>query len=129
MLIRRPEDVAQQEMTMPGASGVRMRLMVGREDGAPNFAMRQFEVEPAGHTPLHQHNYEHEVLVVAGQGELVVSEDGQETREIRDGDTIFVPANRIHQFRNTGSQPLKFVCLVPTQFDCGGGQCQPTPGS
>ena len=28
----------------------------------------------------------------------------------------------------TGSRPLKFLCLVPTQFDCG-GEPAPTPGS
>ena len=129
MLICRPEDRESQVMTMSGARGVTMRLMLGREHGAPNFSMRQFEVAPGGHTPLHQHNYEHEVLVLGGRGKLVLSEDGKQTREIGEGDTILVPANELHQFQNAGAGVLKFVCLVPTQFDCGGGQCEATPGS
>jgi mannose-6-phosphate isomerase-like protein (cupin superfamily) len=26
---------------------------------------------------------------------------------------VFVPPNEVHQFRNTGSGPLKFLCLIP----------------
>ena len=105
-----------------------MRLMIGREDGAAGFAMRIFEVNPAGHTPLHQHNYEHEVLVLEGGGRLVDNADSDAGRPIAAGDAIFVPANHMHQFRADDDRPLKFMCLVPTQFDCGQGP-MPTPGS
>jgi len=123
MLIRSPENVDARPMQMPGASGVRMRLMVGRDDGAPNFAMRVFEVEPGGHTPQHQHDYEHEILVLEGEGQLV-DQDNQ-TQPIRAGDAVYVPANELHQFQNASDRPLKFLCMVPTTFDCG----KPTPGS
>lgn len=129
MLIRRTNQVKQQQMSMTGAEGVRMRLMIGREDGAATFAMRQFEVEPGGHTPLHQHNYEHEVLVVEGSGQIVDSGDVVSSREIGVGDVIFIPANQVHQFRNESDKPFMFMCLVPTHFDCGQGEPLPTPGS
>jgi len=129
MLIRSPQDVTPQEMTMPGAAGVKMRLMVGREDGAPNFAMRLFEVAPGGHTPKHAHNYEHEVLIVQGSANLACGPEGDQTRHASAGDVVFVPANETHQFVNTGPGTLKFMCLVPVTFDCGHGACQPTPGS
>jgi quercetin dioxygenase-like cupin family protein len=129
MLIRRPEEVEAQPMSMPGASGVRMRLMVGRSDGAPTFAMRLFEVEPGGHTPQHSHNYEHEVLVLGGRGQVLGGVGGSTWRPIRAGDVIFIPANETHQFKNIGDQPLQFMCLVPTHFDCGNGACQPVVGS
>lgn len=126
MLIRRAEDVTARAMDMPGASGVNMKLMVGREHGAPTFAMRLFEVAPGGHTPLHEHNYEHEIVILEGAGTLGGAAEG---RAIRAGDVLLVPANETHQLRNSGPEPLKFICLVPTQFDCGQGQCSPTPGS
>ena len=129
MLVRRIDQVGQQQMSMPGAEGVRMRLMIGREDGAPTFAMRQFEVEPGGHTPLHRHNYEHEVLIVEGSGRIADSDDGASTREIGAGDVVFIPANQVHQFRNESQKPFKFMCLVPTHFDCGQSAPSPTPGS
>lgn len=125
MQIKRPEDIESQEMTMPGAKSVSMRLLHGRGDGVPNFAMRHFTVEPGGHTPLHEHNYEHEVVVVAGEGE-VTGREGD--KKISAGDTLYVSPNETHQFRNTSDKPLQFICLVPIAFDCG-GDMQQTPGS
>ena len=51
MLIRKPSETQSKPMTMPGADRVQMRLMVGRDDGAPNFSMRVFDVEAGGQTP------------------------------------------------------------------------------
>ncbi len=129
MIVRSQHDVPSQTMDLPGTRGVTMRLMVGRDDGAPNFAMRLFEVQPGGCTPLHKHNYEHEVMVVSGKGQVVGGTDGSTIRPVEAGTVVFMPANETHQFRNIGTQPLTFMCLVPITFDCGNGACQPTPGS
>ena len=125
MFVRQAGKVEPKVMEMEGASGVSMRLLVGRDDGAPNFAMRWFELEPGGHTPRHKHNYEHEVIIVDGRGEM--SGEGQ-VRTLASGDAVYIPANEAHQFRNTGTQVLKFVCMVPTTHDCGSVRA-PTPGS
>ena len=122
MLIRRADEMAGTPMAMDGVKGVTMRLMVGRADGAPNFSMRHFTVEPGGHTPHHSHNYEHEIFVVEGAGR--VEQDG-EFREIRAGDVVFVKPNSVHQFTNPSNSSMKFLCFVPVTFDCG----KPTPGS
>jgi quercetin dioxygenase-like cupin family protein len=126
MLIRRASDMPGQPMQMEGVKDVTMRLMVGRDDGAPNFAMRHFTVEPGGHTPRHSHNYEHEVYIVDGTAR--VEEDGV-YHEVKAGDTLFVRPNVTHQFVNIGEKPLQFLCLVPVMFDCGEGSCTRTPGS
>lgn len=126
MLIRRAEQMEGKPVEMEGVKGVAMRLLVGRGDGAPTFAMRHFTVEPGGHTPRHSHNYEHEVFIVAGSGR--VEHDGS-FHDVRAGDVLFVEPNRIHQFVNTGSDPFQFLCLVPVSFDCGGGDRAVTPGS
>jgi len=99
-----------QNVTMQGAENVQMQLLCGPDDGCPNFAMRRFVVAPGGCTPKHQHDYEHEVLVLAGEG--VVFGNGQE-QALKAGDAIYVPANELHQFRNTAGGPLEFICLVP----------------
>jgi quercetin dioxygenase-like cupin family protein len=127
MLIRKAQDVPAKPMDMPGARGVTMRLMVGRDDGAPTFAMRLFEVAPGGHTPRPPHNYEHEVMILAGRGQVVSGTGGNTIRPVAAGDVVFMPANEEHQFRNVGEQPLQFLCMVPTQFDCGSGACAATP--
>ena len=125
-MIKNMDSIEWQPVTMRGAERVKFRVLIGREDRAPTFAIRQFELEPGGHTPLHEHNYEHEVVVQSGVG---VMKEGLDTHDIGPGQVIMVPANKLHQFRNTGKQPLRILCMVPITFDCGNGQCQATPGS
>lgn len=105
----------QNVVTMPGAHGAKMRMLIGSQDGARNFHMRHFEVAPGGYTPHHQHDYEHEILVLRGAG-TAVSEQGD--RVMRAGDVIWVAPNEMHQFRNTGDEPLEFICLIPAPRDC-----------
>lgn len=93
-----------------GCKGVTIRWLVTKEMGAPHFAMRMFEVEPEGHTPLHTHEWEHEVFIVEGGG-ILVSESGEQ--EIESGDVIFMPGNEEHQFKNTKDKNMKFLCLIP----------------
>ncbi|MCB9839177.1 MAG: cupin domain-containing protein [Phycisphaeraceae bacterium] len=110
---------------MPGAEQVSMAMMIGRDDGAPNFAMRQFHVAPGGHSPRHSHDYEHEVLILGGAG--TVHLEGAD-HPIRQGDVIYVPADQEHQFvasADPGDGGLRFICLVPVERNCGGD----TPGS
>ena len=100
----------QKPVELEGAEGVRMRTLVGPDDGANIFHMRQFEVAPGGQTPHHRHDYEHEVLVLRGTG-LVTGEQGEQP--CGPGDVVWMPPNEPHQFRNTGSEPLEFICLIP----------------
>ena len=103
-----------------GMKGVTMKLLVGRGDAAPTFAMRHFSVEPEGFTPKHQHDWEHEVLILSGSGEL---ECEGVVNSIEGGDGIFISSNELHQFRNNGPAPLEFLCIVPVESNCG--QCVP----
>jgi quercetin dioxygenase-like cupin family protein len=119
---RNIHDHPPEPLAMPGTQGVSMRIMVGRADGAPNFALRQFAVEPGGHTPRHSHDYEHEVVVIGGAG---TAEYDGEQHAIRDGDVLLIQPNVTHQFRADRGAELRFLCLVPVSFDCG----KPTPGS
>lgn len=122
MLIRRADQMPGLPVEMDGAEGIEMRMMVGRADGAPTFAMRHFTVKPGGHSPHHQHAYEHEVYVVEGTARI--EQDG-DFRDITAGDVVFVEPNKVHQFVNNGDTPFVFLCLVPVTFDCG----RSTPGS
>ncbi len=110
MLIINPQQIGAEPVQTEGAEGVTCRLLIGREHGAPHFAMRQFTIAADGHTPLHRHDYEHEVFVLCGKG-LVRS--GDTYRAIHAGDVVFMPANELHQFKNVGMEALEFICLVP----------------
>ncbi len=89
---------------------MKVRWLISKKDGAQNFAMRLFEVKPGGNSPLHQHEWEHEVFILEGEGEL---RGGLEARPLRPGDAVFVPADALHQFNNPGRKTLRFLCLIP----------------
>ncbi|QDU62504.1 Cupin domain protein [Planctomycetes bacterium Pan216] len=104
------ESIPAEPVAMEGAKQVSMRVLIGEGDGAPNFVMRQFEVAPGGETPHHSHPYEHEVFVLSGEGVVL---EGNEERPLRGGDCVYVASGEVHQFRNTGGEAMKFLCLVP----------------
>ncbi len=92
--------------------GVLKREVITARDGAPNFCMRVFEVEPGSSTPNHSHPWEHEVFVLWGKG-VVRGEEGES--EIGEGSVVFIAPNEQHCFINTGQTVLRFVCLIPIQ--------------
>ena len=91
-------------------AGVSMRMLISSDDGAPNFAMRLFHVEPKGYTFYHSHDWEHEMFVIEGEGEVVTS-DG--SKSIKQGFAVFIAPDEVHQIKNTGNCMLSFLCLVP----------------
>jgi quercetin dioxygenase-like cupin family protein len=121
MVIRNIDQVPLQPVQMAGVSGATMAIMVGRGDGAPNFALRQFRVEGGGNTPRHAHDYEHEVFIVSGSGTVLL---GGKEQPLRAGDVLYVPADHEHQFK-ASAEGLRFLCLVPVTRNCG----EDTPGS
>ena len=92
------------------AKGIAARVVIGKSDGAPNFCMRVFEIAPGGHTPKHSHDWEHEMFVHAGRGEVY---GNGRWNPITSGNVVFVPGNEEHQLRNTGKELLVVVCLIP----------------
>ena len=93
-----------------GEPGVKIRWLIKREDGAPNFAMRYFELEPKAKSPHHSHEWEHEVFILDGQCNVFC--DGQE-KTASEGYVVYVPPKSVHHFENIGENRLRFLCLVP----------------
>jgi quercetin dioxygenase-like cupin family protein len=110
MKVNHYQQVEQVQVAMEGSLGCKVRWLVDESTGAPNFAMRQYEVSPGGYTPRHSHPYEHEVFVLEGEGVVF---EGDVEHPLSPGDVVLVTPNELHQFRNTGPAPLKFLCLVP----------------
>jgi quercetin dioxygenase-like cupin family protein len=48
-------EMEPKPVTAEGAEAVTVRWLIAKEDGAPHFAMRLFEIQALGHTPLHSH--------------------------------------------------------------------------
>ena len=112
MVIQHFTDVRAKPVAMQGAEGVVVREVIARRDGAANFAMRIFDVDRGGHTPFHEHDYEHEIYIIAGQGEVT---EGKRVVDLQPGSVVFLPPGLPHQFRNTGDELLRFICLIPVR--------------
>ena len=98
------------------APGVTVRQLIsGEGDGAPVYNMRMIEIAPGGNTPDHDHPFEHENFVVSGEGEVMFE---GEWRPVAAGDVIFVPPDARHQYRNSGNEPLVFLCGIPVTKGC-----------
>ena len=100
----------EAEKAEEGASKLKVRWLITKEMGAENFAMRLFEMEPGGFSPDHEHPWEHEVLILKGQG-LVTG--GGEGGPFKEGDVVFILKGERHQLKNTGDKTVKFICLIP----------------
>jgi quercetin dioxygenase-like cupin family protein len=95
------------------APGTSIRWLIDDDhDGAPVYALRLIEIEPGGHSPRHQHPYEHENFVVEGQGRVWVNGAWQ---PLKVGDVVFVPGNMEHIYENTGETTFKFLCGIPVK--------------
>ena len=90
--------------------GVTGRVVIGQSDSAPHFCMRIFTIAPDGYTPRHAHDWEHEILIHAGSGQVF---QAGEWVDVKAGSIIFIPGNEEHQFRNVSSNDLVFACLIP----------------
>jgi len=92
-----------------GSDGLTVRWVINASQGASNFAMRIFELQPGKGSPFHKHENEHEAYVLAGSGEIETN-DG--IAEIKEGSTIFITAQENHRFRNTGKDVLRFIDII-----------------
>ncbi len=91
--------------------GVTGRVVIGKDDDAPNFCMRFFELSEGGYSPCHAHDWEHEILIHSGKGEVL--RDGKWV-PVSAGYAVFIPGNEEHQIRNAGQDPLVFACVIPS---------------
>ncbi len=105
------KDVLPVVMDNEMVKNVAGRVMLGKEDGANNFCMRVFEMGKDGFTPKHTHDWEHEVFVHKGAGEVFIKD---KWHPLKPGFAVFVPANIEHQFRNNSDETFTFVCLIPS---------------
>ena len=93
------------------ARGAPGRVVIGKADGAKKFCRRVFEIARGGIIGKHAHEWEHEVFVHAGKGEIL--REGK-WAPLSSGSVVFIPGNEEHQLRNSGEEPLVFVCVIPS---------------
>ncbi|MFW9904292.1 MAG: cupin domain-containing protein [Candidatus Thorarchaeota archaeon] len=110
MELKNINDIPSEEVSMFGSKGTSIQWLWSKEE-APHFALRRFVINPNGEIGIHKHEEEHEIFILSGEG-VVFNESGQEFR-VQPQDTLFVPGNEAHGYRNTGMKDLVFLCIIP----------------
>ena len=93
-----------------GSHNVRMRQLVGREDGARHTSVHELVFGRGGYSVAHRHKWEHELVVTSGRGLALV--DGRKI-PLRPGVVLLVENGEEHQFLQRGKGPLKFLTVTP----------------
>ncbi|MFU8795673.1 MAG: cupin domain-containing protein [Dehalococcoidia bacterium] len=115
MNVTRLDKVEKTVPEMEGAKGIYKQIPLSREDGVPAFSFRVFTIEPGGHTPFHQHAFEHMNYIISGEG-ILVGDDID--RELREGDFALVLPGERHQYRNSSEdKSLVMICAVPKEYE------------
>lgn len=110
-VVKRAEAVASREVAAGSATS--SQVLVGPDDGAPNFALRRFRMGPGGGMPTHTNTVEHEQFVLCGRAEVRL---GAETHLVGAGSVLFIPAGLPHSYRVLEA-PFEFLCIVPNAPD------------
>ncbi len=82
-------------------------LLTGKET-AGRFCLIDMHIPPGGGPPPHRHDFEETFRVL--EGELEATFRGAMVT-VRAGETVHIPANAPHQFRNASTQPARVLCI------------------
>jgi len=94
----------------PETPGASLRWVIGEQEGAPHFALRVGELQEGASTPLHSHDFEHEIFVLSGLGKVF---GGGQELAVEEGDAVFIPPMEEHRLVNQGHDPFRFICCIP----------------
>ena len=89
--------------------GVETRMLVSAENGATALCIFEQWVAPGAGAPTHRHPVEEVLTVRAGEAEIWL-EDERVT--LSAGQSVIVPAERNHGFRNSGSGTLHLHAVL-----------------
>ena len=112
-MVRHESEIRSRPVYGDGKQRVYKQILVGPQDGYQGF-LREFTLDPGASSPYHQHDWHHVVYILEGNG--LVKIEGEE-QPLRRGTVVHAEAGKIHGFFNTGSTPLRFLCLVPEKGD------------
>lgn len=106
LTVARPND--DQGLPHFGLVGDTYTVLVSGDDTAGKYTLIDMHVPPGGGPPPHRHDFEEMFTVLEGEVEL--SFRGQQL-VAKAGETVNVPANAPHGFRNASSEAVRLLCL------------------
>jgi quercetin dioxygenase-like cupin family protein len=91
-----------------GLVGDTYTILVGGDDTNGRCTLIDMHVPPGGGPPPHRHDFEEMFTIMSGEVEATFRD---QSLIVRAGETINVPANAPHAFRNIGEHPARLLCM------------------
>jgi len=89
--------------------GVQTRMVISAQSGATQLCVFEQWVAPGKGAPTHSHTVEEALTVREGEAEMWL---GEERMTVRAGQSLIVPAGRLHGFRNAGTGTLHVHAIL-----------------
>ncbi len=100
------------------SAGYTESALVARAQGSLHTGLGMSRLAPGGALAPHVHSYEEGFYVLEGQ---VVAGIGEEARLLRSGDYGVIKVGTLHSWRNTGSEPARWLQMAAPQPRPEGG--------
>lgn len=89
--------------------GVQTRMVISAQNGATQLCVFEQWVAPGKGAPTHSHPVEELLTVCEGEAEMWL---GDARTLVRSGQSLIVPAGRLHGFRNAGTGTLHVHAIL-----------------
>jgi quercetin dioxygenase-like cupin family protein len=103
-------DARAEYRSVVDTGGLRRADLISAADGARNFELRKYVVEPDVEVGKHRNAVEHEQYVLEGTYTIGIDE---EEFQVSAGHSVFIPSETIHWYRNETDAPATYLCIVP----------------
>ncbi|MGI6227089.1 MAG: dimethylsulfonioproprionate lyase family protein [Peptococcales bacterium] len=92
-----------------GVGGLVIRLIHPDVNGSDQLGMGIVYVNPGEELPPHKHFNEEGYFIISGEGFMNI--DGTDIK-LEKNMAVYMPAGSTHYTKNTGNEPLIFVCAL-----------------
>jgi quercetin dioxygenase-like cupin family protein len=106
LTLARPD--ADQSLPHLALAGDIYTVLVTGDDTKGAYTLLDVHVPPGGGPPPHRHDFEELFSILDGEVEMMFR---GETMTARAGETVNVPANAPHGYRNVTDRPARLLCL------------------
>ena len=79
-----------------------------------NISIQVSEIPVGSEQPVHNHGPEQCYYIIKGKGLMILE---GETREVGEGDAIYIPSNKKHGIKNTGTIVLEYLTANSPAFN------------
>ena len=91
-----------------GLVGDTYTVLLSAKDTAGKYCLIDMHIPPGGGPPPHRHDFEETFTVL--EGEIEATFRGAHIT-VKAAETIHIPANSPHQFRNAATRPARLLCI------------------